>query len=204
MIPTPTPEQAAAFIVRARWWWLALGIALAALALARIDRILPMTADSRIFFAEENPDRKALDVFESTFNKTESVMIAIEAVDGEIFRPEILRAVGEVTDEAWHLPFVRRVSSITNFQHTDVEGDDMIVRDLVVDPAGVSMEEAAEAKKIALGQIELLNSLIAPASDVTMVSVLFTLPNVDPSSEIPILPRRCSDCGSRSRRPIRA
>ncbi len=185
MLRAPTPDLVADFIIRARWWWLVLGIVLAAIALARIDTIWPLTADSRIFFDEDNPDRQALDAFEVTFNKSESVLIAVEAVDGEIFQPEILRAVGEITDEAWRLPFVRRVSSITNFQHTAAEADEMIVRDLVVNPASVTPDEAAEAKEIALRQIELLNYLINPAADVTLVSVLFTLPDAEPSGEIP-------------------
>ena len=180
-----TPEQAADFIIRARWWWLLLGVTLAAVALARIDSIWPLTADSRVFFAEENPDRQALDEFEGMFNKSESIAIAVEAVGGNVFEPEILAVIGEITDEAWQLPFVRRVQSITNFPHTAVEGDDMIVRDLVVDPPNATVEEAAEAREIALDQVELLNYLVSPAGDVTLVSVLFTLPNLDPSRETP-------------------
>ena len=173
------------FIVRMRWSWLVMTIGLVALSLARIDQIWPPNPDARIFFAEENPDRQALDEFEATFNKNDNLMIVVEAKDGEVFTPEVLGAIGEITEQAWYLPFVRRVDSITNFQRTYADGDELVVHDLVEDPANVTPEEAAKAKEVALDRIELVNQYIAPSSDVTMVQVLFTLPQIDPANEVP-------------------
>ncbi|MEM9060940.1 MAG: outer membrane lipoprotein-sorting protein [Pseudomonadota bacterium] len=173
------------FIVRMRWVWLALTVAMVAMSLAKIDRIWPPNPDARIFFAEENPDRQALDRFEATFNKNDNLIIAVEAVDGETFTPRVLGAIGEITERAWLLPFVRRVDSITNFQHTYAEGDEMIVRDLVVDPANVRPGDAIWAKETALSRIELVDSYISPDASVSMVQVLFTLPQIDPTTEVP-------------------
>ena len=66
------------FIVRMRWFWLLLTVGIVAISLARIDQIWPPNPDARIFFAEENPDRIALDRFEETFNKNDNLIIAIE------------------------------------------------------------------------------------------------------------------------------
>ena len=175
----------AEFIVKARWLWLVLTVGLVLFSLAKIENIWPPNPDARIFFAEENPDRQALDRFEETFNKNDNLMIVVEAKDGEVFTPKILAAIGEITDKSWYLPFVRRVDSITNFQHTYADGDEMIVRDLIEDPANVTEDVAATAKAIALDQIELVNQTLAPSSDVTMVQVLFTLPQIDPATEVP-------------------
>ena len=65
------------FIIRMRWAWLGLTAVLIALSLAQIANIFPPNPDARIFFAEENPDRVALDRFEATFNKNENLMIVI-------------------------------------------------------------------------------------------------------------------------------
>ena len=46
-------------------------------------------------------------------------------------RPQVLDAVEFLTLEAWQLPFVLRVDSITNYQHTTATEDDLIVADLV-------------------------------------------------------------------------
>ena len=191
--PRGAMAPAADFIVRARWLWLVLAAGLVALSVARIENIWPPNPDARIFFAEENPDRQALDRFEDTFNKNDNLMIVIEAADGDVFDPKVLAAIGEITERTWYLPFVRRVDSITNFQHTYANGDEMIVRDLVEDPANVTPEEAAKAKAIALDRIELLDYYVAPKSDVTMVSAMFTLPQIDPATEVPSIVKEMFD-----------
>ncbi|MFN3262331.1 MAG: outer membrane lipoprotein-sorting protein [Pikeienuella sp.] len=175
----------ATFIVRWRWAWLALTVILAAVSVARLDRIVPIDPDARIFFAPENPDRQRLDAFEAMFSKDDNLVFLVEPLDGKVFTPKTLALIGEMTEEMWRLPFVRRVNSITNFQHTYAEGDEMIVRDLVEDPANVTPEEAAEAQEIALSRIELRNSMIDPAASITQVQVLFTLPGVNPEVEGP-------------------
>ena len=173
------------FIVRMRWLWLATTIVLVVLSAMPLANIWPPNPDARIFFAEENPDRIALDKFEATFNKNENLMIVLEPAGGDVFDPEVLSVIGEITERAWYLPFVRRVDSLTNFQHTEAEGDDMITRDLVEDPSNVTQEDAKIAREIALGRIELVNQTVSPEADVTMVQVLFTLPQKDPTSEVP-------------------
>ncbi|MEM7545461.1 MAG: outer membrane lipoprotein-sorting protein [Pseudomonadota bacterium] len=175
------------FIVRTRWLWLVMALLLAGVSVMRIDRIVPIDPDARIFFDPANPDRQRLDQFEAMFSKDDNMVILVEPMDGKVFTPETLSAIGRLTDDAWLLPFVRRVNSLTNFQHTYADGDEMIVRDLIVDPNAVTAEEAAEAEKIAQGRIELRNSMIDPASTITQVQVLFTLPGENPETEAPMI-----------------
>jgi len=186
--PDPPPslaELSAAFIVRARWLWVILAVALVAAATARIGAIWPPDPSSRIFFAEENPDRQALDRFEKVFTKDDNLMMVLAPEGSEVFTPEVLGAIGALTERAWHLPFVRRVDSLTNFQHSYAEGDALVVRDLVPDPDHVTPAEAAEARRIALGRVELVNAMVSPAGDVTQVQVKFTLPGKAPDREVP-------------------
>lgn len=182
-----TARRAAAFIVDARWLWVALTVVLVAVSVARIDRIWPLDPDARVFFAPENPDRQALDRFEETFAKDDNLMIVIEpqGEGGDVFDPKTLAAIGELTERSWQLPFVRRVDSITNFQHTYAEGDELIVRDLVPDPGAVTPEAAAAAKAAALDRVELVNFFVSPKTDVTLIQVRFTLPGVEPTLEVP-------------------
>ncbi len=175
----------AAFIVDWRWLWIVAAIALAALSVARLDRIVPIDPDARIFFAPENPDRQRLDAFEAMFSKDDNLVFLVEPRDGKVFTPETLAVIGQLTEDAWRLPYVRRVNSLTNFQHTYAEGDDMIVRDLVETPDAVTPDAADESRAIALDRVELRNSMIDPAASITQVQVLFTLPGVDPETEGP-------------------
>ncbi len=195
-MPDVTPETEAGlgagrlapvanFIVKARWLWVLLSIGLLAVSLARIDTIWPPDPSARIFFAPENPDRQALDRFENTFAKDDNLMIVVVPENGAVFEPKVLEAIGEITEKSWLLPFVRRVDSITNFQHTYAEGDEMIVRDLIPEPLAVTQDEADEARAIALDRIELVNSFISPSADVTQVQVKFILPQLEPTTEVP-------------------
>lgn len=177
--------KTARFIVRVRWLWMVMTIALVALSIARIDQIWPLDPNARVFFAPENPDRQALDRFEETFAKDDNLMIVIEPKGGDIFAPDVLGVIGEITDKAWRLPFVRRVDSITNFQLTYSEGDDMVVRDMVENPATVTSDEAVEAKRLSMDRVEIINLFAPKAADVTQVSVRFTLPQKAPTTEVP-------------------
>jgi len=177
-------SRLAEFIVRLRWFWIALSLALVGGIGAGMKNLV-FDPDARIFFAEENPDRIALDAFEAEFAKDDNLILLVEPKDGKVFTPDTLKAVGELTEKAWLLPFVRRVDSITNFQNTTADGDVMTVRDLVEDPANVTQEQADVAKTTALDRVSLVHALVPPAADVTTVNVLFRLPGVSPITEVP-------------------
>ena len=63
--------------------------------------------------------------------------------DGDVFTKPTLAAVKELTDAAWQIPYASRVDSITNFQFTYAEGDDLIVEDLISDVSGFTAEQLA-------------------------------------------------------------
>ena len=176
----------AAFIVRTRWLWVALGLALT-LGMGTGLGKLGFDPDARIFFAEENPDRIALDAFEAEFAKDDNLILVMNAKEGGLFTPEILSAIGDLTEKAWLLPHVRRVDSITNFQHTYAIDDEMIVRDLVPDPATVTPEQAAEARDIALTRPELVHALIDPTARFGAMQVMLRLPGVNTATEVPMI-----------------
>ncbi|MEW8030175.1 MAG: MMPL family transporter, partial [Candidatus Thiodiazotropha sp.] len=96
--------------------------------------------------------------------------------DGKVFTRETLSAVAELTKESWQIPYSLRVDSITNFQHTHAEGDDLIVEDLVLDPQSLSDEDLAEKQRIATGDPLLVNRLISPSAHTTGVNVTVQLP----------------------------
>ena len=146
---------------------------------------LRLDTDGRVFMANDNPDKIALDKFEQEFAKDDNLAIIVVPKDGEVFSPQTLGAIGELTEELWNLPYVRLVNSITRFQNTYADGDMMVVMDLVPEPSMVTKNEAAAAKKAALNRIEIRNSLINDDGSATAISVIFRLPGIDLVSEIP-------------------
>ncbi|MEL6311723.1 MAG: hypothetical protein AAFQ17_05040, partial [Pseudomonadota bacterium] len=176
-------------VVRYRWVFLALSLAVVGVATTKIGAIWPPDPSARIFFAEENPDRQALDAYEAAFTKDDNLTIAIVPENGEVFTPETLALIGEITDEAWRLPFVRRVDSLTNFQHSYADAEGLVVRDLVPEPAALTADDTAEIERLAMERLEIVDLLLAPEGDVTQVNVLFTLPETNPTEEVPLIVR---------------
>lgn len=177
-------EHIASFIVRLRWLWIALSILLVVgfgMGLGKIG----FESDARIFFAKDNPDRIALDTFERSFAKDDTISLVLVPSSKEVFTSGTLKAIGELTRQAWLLPHVRRVDSVTNFQYSYAQGDSLTVKDLIENPENTTSAEAAIAKNIALNEVGMLHSIIPPASDVTAVHVIFRLPGKDVQTETP-------------------
>jgi predicted RND superfamily exporter protein len=139
-------------------------------------RHLAFSNDYRMFFSEENPQLKAFEQLQNTYTKNDNVLFVIAPKDGKVFTRETLTAVAELTKESWQIPYSLRVDSVTNFQHTHAEGDDLIVEDLVLDPSSLSEAEMAEKQQIATSDPLLVNRLISPTAHTTGVNVTVQLP----------------------------
>ncbi len=95
---------------------------------------LEFSNDYRMFFSKENPQLTAFEQLQDTYSKNDNVLFVLVPKDGQVFTRETLKAVRELTQEAWQLPYSLRVDSVSNFQYTYAEGDDLVVEDLVTDP----------------------------------------------------------------------
>ena len=204
--PFPTggaPARFAATIVRLRWLWVVMALALLGASMAGLAN-LKFDPSARQFFAEENPDRIALDEFEAAFAKDENLIFALAPKSGNVFTPEMLALQGRLTECLWRLPYVRRINSLTNFQHTYAVGDEMIVRDLVpdlpfgqekpdgscdlsIDASAVTPETTAAAKETALSRVELVNQIVSDDGRVVQLQALFKLPEIDKAAEVPLI-----------------
>ncbi|WP_286237485.1 efflux RND transporter permease subunit [Neptuniibacter halophilus] len=146
---------------------------------------LVFKSDYRVFFSEENPQLTAFESMQKIYSKSDNVAFIISPENGEVFTPETLAAIQEITTEAWQVPYSTRVDSITNYQHTWSEEDDMIVEDLVLDPGTLTPEDMPRLKQIALSEPLLVNKLISARAHVTVVNITVQLPGENPVVEVP-------------------
>ncbi|MEM1399803.1 MAG: MMPL family transporter [Pseudomonadota bacterium] len=165
------------FILKWRWIVIALSV-LSALAVGQNASTLEFASNYRVFFSDENPDLVAFEEFQATYTKSDNVVFMVKMADGSVFNEEALTAVAEITAEAWKLPFVIRVDSITNFQNTYAIDDDLIVEDLVSDPAVLSPDDMASRQEIALAEPLVRDQLLTRDGSATMVNVVLQLPQV--------------------------
>jgi predicted RND superfamily exporter protein len=168
-----------------RWRYLVVLVTFFLVGLATLGFPLQFKTDYRIFFSEENPQLLAFESLQDTYTKNDNVMFVLAPEEGQVFTPTILAAVEWLTNEAWQIPYSIRVDSITNFQYTYAEGDDLTVEDLIVDAESLSPSEIEQAKMVALNEPMLLNKLISPQTHVTGVNVTVQLPGENLTSEVP-------------------
>ena len=160
-----------------RWRWLVLfGSLVVALAAGSGGAHLAFNNDYRAFFSDDNPELLAFEKLQRTYTKIDNVLFAVAPREGEVFTPEVLDAIELLTLDAWQLPFVLRVDSITNYQHTTATEDDLVVADLV--EGGVNLDRVSLDKiaGIATGEPSLRDFLVAHEGHTTGVNVTFQMP----------------------------
>ena len=163
------------WIVRNRWVVLVLSIIAFAIAASGV-RFLTMNPDARVFFSEDNPHLVALEQLENTYVKAENLLFILAPQDGEVFTRRTLEAVEWLTEKCWQTPYSTRVDSISNFQHTRADGDDLVVRDLIQNAVQFSDEDVSMVRAIALDRPALAGRLLSHKGHVTAVQVLVIKP----------------------------
>ena len=158
------------WVIKHRWLLIAACLILAAASGSGLLH-LTFNNDLRAFFSKENPQLRALEALENTYNKIDNVYFIIAPKDGNVFTRETLAAIEEITEAAWQMPYSSRVDSITNFQHTRSEDDELIVEDLVEDALHMSEAEINRVREIALSEPRLVNEWISPKGHVTGINV---------------------------------
>ena len=180
---SPFVVRYAEAVIRFRWLVIAVGLALSMLA-ASGGQFLAFTTDYRAFFDASNPQLKAFETMQETYDQSDNVMMVVTPKDGKVFSPQTLASVQWLTEEAWQFPYSTRVDSITNHQHTEAIEDDLNVADLVLEPFELSEADLQRIQQIAVDEPLLVNRLINPAATVSGVNIVIQLPG-ESLEEIP-------------------
>ncbi len=160
-----------------RWRWpVLLAVALAAGAAISGGRYTQFIASYKYHFGPENPQLAAFIDLENTYTRNDNLLFVVAPTEGDVFQPEALDAVLWLTEQGWQLPYSIRVDSISNFQHTWADEDDLIVEDLVEDTEGLGPEELDRIRDVALAEPLLRGKLVAPDAKATGVNVTIQLP----------------------------
>ena len=88
---------------------------LLAFGVASGGQFLTFTNDYRVFFGSENAHLQAFEELQVIFSKNDNALIVLAPRDGEVFTPDILSAVADVTERAWQIPFSIRSAAASVF-----------------------------------------------------------------------------------------
>ncbi len=172
------------WVLRFRWAIILSSLVFTALV-ATGGKNLYLSTNYRVYFSEDNPELIEFETLENTYVKNDNVFFVLVPADGNVFTRETLSAVAYLTERSWQIPFSNRVDSITNFQYTEAEEDDLIVRDLVENPATLSDEQLQEIKEITLHEPLLQSRFISDKGHVTGINVNVQLPRINEAIENP-------------------
>ncbi len=177
-------EQCFDFVIRRPLWVIFTMVALIFLSAYGASK-LTFKSDYRVFFSDKNPQLTAFEDMQTTFTKNDNVAFVVAPKTGEVFSEKTLEAVHRLTEASWQIPYASRVDSITNYQHTVADGDNLIVEDLVLEIETLPEKNMQQLNDIILAEPTLYKRLIAYDANVTMVNATIQLPGIDPVTELP-------------------
>ena len=165
-------------VIRHRWRVIGVSL-LITMVMGMGARHLGFGSNYRLFFSGENPELVAFEDFQATYTKTDNIMFVLQPESGDLATPRMSALIERLTDEAWNIPYSIRVDSLSNFQNSWADGDDLTVDDLIRDGAELSEEQAAEKIAVALAEPLLKNNLISADAVTTGINVTFQYPEED-------------------------
>ena len=163
-------QRYAQTVLKHRYLVLILSLAACAAMIAGATK-LTFSADYRVYFGADNPQLNAFEEVQNVYSKIDTTLFVIQPPGDDAFNPDTLQMVREMTERAWQIPYVIRVDSLSNFQHTEAVGDDLQVADLVPEFDTFSPDELARIKHIATSEPLLRNRLTSPSGHVLALAV---------------------------------
>jgi uncharacterized protein len=171
------------WVIKYRAWIIAVSL-MVLIAAGNGLQYLGFDNDYRAFFTDDNPELLAYDEVENTYTKSDNVFILIEPKTGDVFQPEILKLIEELTTSAWQTPYSRRVDSLQNFQNTYAEDDDLVVESLYEDATNLVAVDIENVKQVGLSDPLLLKRLVSADGRVTALNITIEYPKVDADKEL--------------------
>lgn len=172
-------------ILVARRYWLAVVSLMLTAALAAGMQHMYFESDYKIFFKPDNPQLVTHELIEDTYTKSDALGVMLAPSSGDVFSATVLTAIHEITAMGWQAPYVVRVDSLTNFQHTSAVGQDLEVADLLYDPAELNAQEIDRIRSIALVEPAVVNRFVSASGSAAMIMITLELPpDRDPSADL--------------------
>ena len=169
-------QRYSSYIIR-HYKWVIFSCLVIMLGLGAGARNLTVTSDFRIYFSEDNPQLVSFENLEATYGKQDTLSFYIQPNKKNLFTIENLTLIWQLTEKSWQLPYASRVNSLTNYQHTEVDGDDLMTDYLLDDPDSLDDEKIKYIKNVILNEPSLVNFVADQKGQVTTVVVRLSLPN---------------------------
>jgi len=147
--------------------WMSIGLGLIIL-LSLLPGLTKVESDFsyRIWFRDSEPLIKRYDNFQAKFGNDDLINIIVHSPDG-IFDKNTISLIQRLTEETWKVTDVISVDSITNYQWTSADDDELIIDDFI--PHNIKEDELLLKRKLALNDKTLPDYLINKEATVTNI-----------------------------------
>lgn len=156
----------------------ALVVVFCAIGLLRLS----VTADYRVFFSDDNPELLVFQEQEARFYKSDTVVFGVA---GDVYSQSGLSAIQWLSEQAWQLPYVQRVDSLSNYQHAQVDGDELSIGDLAASDEINTAQGRIDIRQRVQNEPALLGNLVAEQGQASIIVATVELPGVNQQVEIP-------------------
>lgn len=173
-------------IAKAPWLFLILPVILVCLLAAGLAQ-LSFNVDYRVFFAKDNPQLLAFNHIQDNFSASEKLLLVYSPSSGDVFSDTAIQAIQAATDALWKTPFSTRVDSLSNFQRTQVQQDELLVGNLLPEDEILDSASKASLRQYALQEPLLVNRLISEDASVTGIVVTIDKPGNSPKEAAAIV-----------------
>ncbi|CAD6880610.1 hypothetical protein [Methylomonas albis] len=170
------------WLLRIPWLIIVLSLALTAAA-GYGTRYVHFKSDYRMFFSDENPQLIAFETLQKTYTRDDNILLVVTPKNGDVFTAQNLAIAEHLTKSLWQTPYSTRVDSITNFQNSTAEGDNLIVKDLIGNAAQLYPVDIERLKQITLEEPLLVNRLVSPDGKVMGFNVVVQRPGKNQDAE---------------------
>ena len=139
-------------------------------------RFLETPSGYRGFVENDFPEYQKILNLEEKYGMIDTLSFLIKPKNGTVFQKDVLQLIHELTEISWKTPYSTRVSSLTNYQFTTVEGDDLDISDFVKDVSLLTDSDLQELQTIALQEKSIVNFILSENSKVTFVNINLDIP----------------------------
>lgn len=165
------------------WWTLLSVLLLFGMFAQNVVHIQP-SISYQDMLGKDHPKLIDYEHIQREYTRDDNLLVLFEARDGNAFDADALSAMRNLTEQLWQTPYSVRVDSITNFQHSYAQGDDLIVGDLVPAQGNPDGRKPKQVRSIAMNEPLLMNRATNRAGNVVAASVSFAFPNQDASEKL--------------------
>ena len=96
---------------------------------------LSISNDFRVYLSKDNPQLQAFDSFESNYVKSDSATFVVSSKEGDLFNKRALTLIHELTERSWLVQNAYRVTSLSNYQYSQSQNDEITTDDFIHEPA---------------------------------------------------------------------